>query len=112
MALSAPAAPGTAPLAPVPGAAPARRPAARQGGRLLPYLLVLPAAVVLGTLLAWPLVRLVLLSVREFGLAQQFGQPARFVGLDNYARIVRTSSSGPSSCARWRSARSPWRRRW
>ena len=89
MALSAPAAPGTAPLAPVPGAAPARRRSARQGGRLLPYLLVLPAAAVLGTLLAWPLVRLVLLSVREFGLAQQFGQPAPFVGLDNYARIVR-----------------------
>lgn len=87
MALSAPAAPGTAPLSPVPGAVPRRR-AARSGGRVLPYALVLPATVVLTTLLAWPLVRLVLLSVREFGLAQQFGQPAPYVGLDNYARIV------------------------
>ncbi|MFC3687063.1 carbohydrate ABC transporter permease [Aquipuribacter hungaricus] len=89
MPVSTPVVPGTA--SPVPGAPPGRRrPArsARSGGPALPYLLLLPATVVLGAMLAWPLVRLVLLSVREFGLAQQFGQPAAFVGLDNYARIL------------------------
>jgi N,N'-diacetylchitobiose transport system permease protein len=54
----------------------------------LPYLLVLPAVVALGFALGYPLVRQVVLSFQEFGLAQQFGRPPEWVGLDNYRELV------------------------
>jgi N,N'-diacetylchitobiose transport system permease protein len=54
----------------------------------LPYSLVLPAAVLLALSLGYPLVRQVVLSFHEYGLAQQFGRPADFVGLDNYQSLV------------------------
>ena len=38
--------------------------------------------------LGYPLVRQVVLSLQEYGLAQQFGQPAPWVGLDNYRALV------------------------
>jgi N,N'-diacetylchitobiose transport system permease protein len=41
--------------------------------------------------LGYPLVRQVVLSLQEFGLAQQFGQPAEWVGLDNYRALVSDS---------------------
>lgn len=50
-------------------------------------LLLLPAAVVAVTF-AYPLVRQVIMSFQEYGLAQQFGQPAQFVGLDNYISVL------------------------
>jgi N,N'-diacetylchitobiose transport system permease protein len=53
----------------------------------MPYLLVVPALVALGLGLGYPLVRLVVMSTQEFGLRQQFGAPAPFVGLDNFAEI-------------------------
>src|SRR5215216_191241 len=59
----------------------------RINGRL-PYGLVLPAVVALGLSLGYPLVRQVLLSFHEYGLAQQFGRPAEWVGLDNYQALV------------------------
>jgi N,N'-diacetylchitobiose transport system permease protein len=55
---------------------------------LVPYGLLAPAVVVLGVVLGYPLVRLVLLSVQEYGLRQQFGAPAPFVGWDNYTRLL------------------------
>ena len=63
------------------GTAPARQ-------RLLPYLLVAPAVVALGLALGYPVVRQVVLSLQEFGLAQQFGAPAEWVGLENYRALV------------------------
>ena len=54
----------------------------------LPYLLVLPAVVALAFALGYPLVRQVVLSFQEFGLAQQFGRPPEWVGLDNYRELV------------------------
>jgi N,N'-diacetylchitobiose transport system permease protein len=38
--------------------------------------------------LGWPLVKLVSLSVHEYGLAQQFGRPAKFVGTENYRQVL------------------------
>ena len=38
--------------------------------------------------LGYPLVRQVVLSLQEFGLAQQFGRPPEWVGLQNYAELV------------------------
>jgi len=54
----------------------------------LPIGLVLPAAVLLALALGYPLVRQVLMSMRKFGLAQQFGKPPTWVGLDNYTRLL------------------------
>ena len=51
------------------------------------YLLVLPAVVVLLLGLGYPVYWQVVTSLQEYGLAQQFGQPPEFVGLENYARI-------------------------
>jgi N,N'-diacetylchitobiose transport system permease protein len=74
------------PVAGPPPATPATR--SRRSRALLPYALLLPALVVLGAVLGYPLLRLIGLSVREYGLAQQFGRPADFVGLDNYRAIL------------------------
>ncbi|MGF1645881.1 MAG: carbohydrate ABC transporter permease [Kineosporiaceae bacterium] len=71
--------------------APARRGPRRRGrarDAAVPYVLVGPAVAVLLAVLGYPLVRLLWLSVTEFGLPQQFGAPAPFVGLDNYAGLL------------------------
>jgi len=54
----------------------------------LPYALLLPSVVVLGAMLGYPLVRLVTMSTQEYGLPQVFGQPAPWVGLDNFRTIL------------------------
>lgn len=54
----------------------------------LPIGLVLPATALLALALGYPLVRQVFLSLQEFGLAQQFGQPPAWVGWDNYRALV------------------------
>jgi N,N'-diacetylchitobiose transport system permease protein len=54
----------------------------------LPYVLLVPAAVALGVALGYPLVRQVLLSFQQFGLAQQFGLPPAWVGLQNYRELI------------------------
>ena len=59
-----------------------RRPSA------LPYSLLLPSVAVLGLMLGYPLYRLVVLSLQDFGLPQVFGQPAEWVGLDNFREIL------------------------
>ena len=77
--------PGTAnrpaPVAPVHRAR-RRRPSA------LPYSMLLPSAVVLGVMLGYPLYRLVVLSLQDFGLRQVFGQRAEWVGLDNFRELL------------------------
>jgi N,N'-diacetylchitobiose transport system permease protein len=58
------------------------------GSTTLPVGLVLPAAVLLLLALGYPLGRQVVLSLQEFGLAQQFGRPPEWIGLDNYKALV------------------------
>ena len=69
-----------------------RRPRPRQPRRRavapLPYVLLLPAAVALVVALGYPLVRQVLLSFQEFGLAQQFGKPPEWSGCENYRDLI------------------------
>lgn len=59
----------------------ARRPSAA------PYALLLPAVLILLVALGYPIGWQVVTSFQEFGLAQQFGAPPEFVGLDNYIRV-------------------------
>jgi N,N'-diacetylchitobiose transport system permease protein len=86
---------GRAATTPPPSPTEARTKLGRRGRRTrpqrLPYLLILPAVVVLGLVLAYPLVRLAILSLQEFGLRQQFGAPAEFVGLRNFGKILSDS---------------------
>jgi N,N'-diacetylchitobiose transport system permease protein len=53
----------------------------------LPYVLLLPAVVALGLMLGYPIVRLVTLALQKFGLKQQFGAAADWVGLQNFRTI-------------------------
>ncbi|MCZ2817278.1 carbohydrate ABC transporter permease [Modestobacter sp. VKM Ac-2984] len=94
--MSAPPAPATSapapPRAPHPatGSSPAAPPRRRRPlrSRLGPYLLLVPALVPLAVGLGYPLVRQFVFSFQEYGLAQQFGRPAEWVGLDNYATLL------------------------
>ncbi len=58
----------------------------RRGG--IPYWLLVPAIAILvigtGYPTAWQLVN----SFRDYGLAQQFGKPAPWVGFDNYTSLI------------------------
>jgi len=54
----------------------------------LPYVLLVPALCAIGLALGYPLVRQVVLSFQDYGLAQQFGRPADWVGLSNYRELV------------------------
>jgi len=54
----------------------------------LPYALLLPAVLALAVALGYPLVRQVVLSFQDFGLAQQFGARPDFIGADNYRQLV------------------------
>ncbi len=52
-----------------------------------PYLLLVPAIVVLLLALGYPLVWQFITSTQKFGLAQQFGKPPEFIGLANYVQL-------------------------
>lgn len=74
-----------APSAPPRERAPLRRPRRRPAR----YLLVVPSLLVLALGLGYPLVRQVLMSFQEFGLAQQFGTAdPEWIGLKNYTDIL------------------------
>ena len=64
----------------------------RKGGtrrfKWLPYLLSIPAVLTLLVGMGYPLVWQVLNSFREYGLAQQFGQPPTFVWFANYTALL------------------------
>ncbi len=69
-----------------------RRPAptargARRATAFAPYLLVLPVIATMAIALGYPLVRQLVMSFQEYGLAQQFGKAPEWVGLDNYKAI-------------------------
>jgi N,N'-diacetylchitobiose transport system permease protein len=65
----------------------ARRARRRRGSRL-PYALLAPSIVILLLAAGYPLGRQLVMSLQEYGLAQQFGQPAEWVGLGNYVELV------------------------
>lgn len=67
--------------------APERHPNRKRSSRL-PLLLIIPTLVLLTAALGYPIGWQVLTSFREYGLMQQFGAPAPFVGLDNYVALV------------------------
>ena len=66
-----------------------RTPRRRPHGRYTPYALAFPALAVLVGVLGYPMVKLVILSFQQWGLAQIFDPDAgpSFVGFANYRRI-------------------------
>jgi len=60
----------------------------RRRRKLGVYGLLVPAAVLMGVALGYPLVRQFVISFQEYGLRQQFGQPAEWVGLQNYTDLL------------------------
>ena len=64
----------------------------RRKRHLTPYLLLLGPVLLLAAGLGYPLFWQAVTSLQEYGLAQQFGQPPTFAGLDNYARIFAENS--------------------
>jgi len=63
------------------------RPSKHRAGAL-PYGLLVPTILALCLALGYPLLRQVVLSFQEFGLAQQFGKPPTWIGLENYRELV------------------------
>jgi len=65
-----------------------RRLSSRRRGELLPYLLLIPAGIVILALTGWPLLQLLVISFQEFGRAQIFGAPPGWVWFENYASVL------------------------
>jgi N,N'-diacetylchitobiose transport system permease protein len=77
------------PLALEPAVAQARGRRRFQGGRhVTPYLLLIPALVVIGGVLGYPLYRLVTLSFQEYGLPELIAHKGRWIGFENYKTIL------------------------
>jgi N,N'-diacetylchitobiose transport system permease protein len=55
---------------------------------LTPYFLLIPAVAILAIAMGYPLVWQIITSMQQFGLAQQFGQPAPFVWFANYVTLA------------------------
>jgi N,N'-diacetylchitobiose transport system permease protein len=94
------AVPEAVPPAPAPGAVPMAPPQPRGDraprltslrSRFGVYLLLVPALVPIAVGLGYPLVRQFVISFQEYGLAQQFGRPAEWVGLRNYVELLTDS---------------------
>ncbi|HQI65640.1 MAG TPA: sugar ABC transporter permease [Rhodoglobus sp.] len=61
--------------------------APRRGIRA-PYVLIVPAVVILLAGMGYPLIWQFVTAMQEYGLAQQFGKPAPFVGFDNFVTLA------------------------
>jgi N,N'-diacetylchitobiose transport system permease protein len=60
----------------------------RRRDRRVPLLLIVPTVLILVAALGYPIGWQLVTSVRKYGLRQQFGQPAEWVGLDNYRALL------------------------
>jgi N,N'-diacetylchitobiose transport system permease protein len=66
-------------------------PIPRRPRSALPYVFLVPSIIILALMLGYPLVRLGIMSMQEYGLPQVFGQPAPWVGLENFQTILSDS---------------------
>ena len=78
---------GTTTAPTTPNTAPPQLPRRRRTNRL-PLILIVPSLVLLIAALGYPIGWQVVTSFKQYGLMQQFGAPAPFVGLDNYVALV------------------------
>lgn len=59
-----------------------------RSGIRTPHVLIIPAVVILLLGMGYPVIWQVITSLQEYGLAQQFGKPPTFVGLDNFVKLA------------------------
>jgi N,N'-diacetylchitobiose transport system permease protein len=84
--------PSSAAVAQAPGLKRRQRPfAGRLGGGALPYILLLPATVVIAAVLGYPLYYMVRLSFQHYGLFQLIRHQGVWIGTQNYAQIFHDS---------------------
>jgi len=57
----------------------------------VPYLLLLPVAVVIGAVLGYPLYKLATLSFQQYGLPELIQRKGTWIGFDNYQSVLRDS---------------------
>jgi N,N'-diacetylchitobiose transport system permease protein len=67
---------------------PAGSPPRRRPGTARPWLLLAPALLVMGGLLLYPLFRVLVLSLQDFGLRELVSGRTDWVGLDNYVQLL------------------------
>jgi N,N'-diacetylchitobiose transport system permease protein len=67
---------------------PAGPPPRRRPGTARPWLLLAPALLVMGGLLLYPLFRVLVLSLQDFGLRELVSGRTDWVGLDNYVQLL------------------------
>lgn len=87
--------PATADVAPPDRPEPPRRTALRGRGSLVPYLLILPAVVVLLAVAAWPLVKIVILSMQEQATSKYalfHGGSTSWVWFENFGDVLTDSN--------------------
>jgi len=72
--------------------APQAGPSRKRKRTRAPYVLILPAVAVLLVGMAYPTLWQLVTSFKKYGLAQQFGKPAEFVGFNNYLELLRDHS--------------------
>jgi N,N'-diacetylchitobiose transport system permease protein len=58
----------------------------------VPYLLLVPTVLILILGMGYPLIWQIVTSLQKYGLAQQFGKPADFVGIQNYIDLASDST--------------------
>ncbi|EWM10775.1 carbohydrate ABC transporter permease [Kutzneria sp. 744] len=85
----------TSPPAAAATVAGAEPPPRRRRHLLLPYGLLAPAAAVLALVLGYPLVRLVLISLQDYGLRSLFTGAVGWAGLANYLTVLQSPDLGP-----------------
>lgn len=56
--------------------------------RFRPWLLLAPALLLLAGLLLWPLIRVMLFSLQDYGLREIVSGKSNYIGLDNYVEIL------------------------
>ena len=61
--------------------------------RIAPWILLAPSIAILIIGMGYPLIWQLVTSFQDYGLAQQFGQPADFVGLSNYIDFLTTPTT-------------------
>jgi N,N'-diacetylchitobiose transport system permease protein len=64
----------------------------RIGRAVAPYTLLAPAVAVIGVVLAYPLYLLAKLSFQKYGLFELIRHEGRWLGVDNYSRILQDST--------------------
>ncbi|WP_284293359.1 carbohydrate ABC transporter permease [Luteimicrobium album] len=73
---------------PTPGGGAARGPSRRGIARIRPWLLLAPALIILGVLLLWPLVRMAMFSLQDYGLREIVSGSTNWIGFANFTEIL------------------------